>query len=111
MASPPTGSEEARAWVERERRLIKIILDPSMVLVWLFGFMLALDIGVTGMMWFRLKLLCVIGLSIYHMWLGHYAKALGDGRRPLAGRKLRMLNEIPGVVAIMIILLVVVKPF
>ncbi len=105
------SSPEAQAWVERERRLINIIMDPSMVLVWLFGLALAFNLGAFGMLWFRLKLLAVIGLSAYHMWMGHYAKRLALGERKLSGRTLRLLNEVPGVAAIVIVVLVMVKPW
>ncbi len=105
------GSAENALWVERERRLIMIILDPSMVAVWLFGLMLALNMGAFGMWWFRFKLIGVILLSAYHVWLGHYTKRLAAGERALSGRQLRLLNEVPGVAAIAIILLVVVKPW
>ncbi len=104
------GSSENMVWIERERRLIRIIMDPSMVLTWICGFMLALNLGAFGMSWFRWKLALVIILSIYHMFLGHYAKQLGHGERRFTGRTMRLLNEIPGVVAIIVIILVVVKP-
>jgi putative membrane protein len=105
------GSDEDRLWAERERRLISIIMDPSMVLVWAFGLALAFNLGAFAMWWFRLKLLCVIGLSVYHMWMGGYAKRLALGERRLSGRTLRLLNEVPGVAAIVVIVLVVVKPW
>ena len=105
------GSDEDKIWVERERRLITIIMDPSMVLVWVFGLMLAFNLGAFGMWWFRLKLLAVIGLSVYHMWMGHYAKQLAGRERCLSGRTLRLLNEVPGIAVIFIIILVIVKPW
>jgi putative membrane protein len=105
------GSADDKIWAERERRLISIIMDPSMVAVWLFGLMLAFNLGAFGMWWFRLKLLSVIGLSVYHMWMGGYARQLAQGERRLSGRTLRLLNEVPGVVAIVVIVLVVVKPW
>jgi len=53
----------------------------------------------------------VFGLSAYHGWLASYARALACGERRLDGRKLRMLNEIPGIAAAIIVILVVIKPF
>ncbi len=104
-------SPENALWIERERRLITIIMDPSMVLVWLFGLALAFNLGAFAMWWFRFKLLGVVGLSAYHMWMGHYAKQLAAGEQRLSGRTLRLLNEVPGVAAIVIIILVVIKPW
>lgn len=105
------GSAEIPKWIHREQRLIKIILDPSMVLVWLLGIMLMLDLAAYALTWFRLKLLLVIGLTAYHIWVSSLARALARGEQRLTGRQLRLLNEIPGVAAIFIIILVVVKPF
>jgi putative membrane protein len=58
-----------------------------------------------------LKLAAVLGLTFYHLWLARYAERLARGERRLTGRKLRLLNEIPGVAAAVIVVLVVVKPF
>jgi putative membrane protein len=56
------GSPEDQKWIEREGRLLKIILNPSLVLVWLFGLMLMVEIGAWSFGWFHLKLLFVLGL-------------------------------------------------
>jgi putative membrane protein len=53
----------------------------------------------------------VLGLSAYHGWMSSYAKALARGERKLDGRKLRMINEIPGIAVALIVVLVVIKPF
>ena len=50
-------------------------------------------------------------LSGYHGWLSAYAKKLARGERPLDGKRLRMLNEVPGIFVAIIVVLVVVKPF
>ena len=57
------------------------------------------------------RLLLVLLLSGYHGYLASYAKKLARGQRPLTGKKLRLLNEVPGVAAALIVVLVVVKPF
>lgn len=61
--------------------------------------------------WFHAKLALVLGLSAYHVWLAGYARALARGERRLTGRHLRMLNEVPGIAAALIVVLVIVKPF
>jgi protoporphyrinogen IX oxidase len=104
-------SPENGLWIERERRIISIILNPAMVIVWVLGLVLALDVEAFHQSWFYLKLLAVLGLSGYHGWLIGYAKKLAHGERALDGRKLRMLNEVPGVAATIIVILVIVKPF
>ena len=105
------GSPENTAWIDRERKLLKIIMWPSLVVVWVLGLGLAYSIGAFGHWWFHLKLAVVLGLTAYHVWLADYARALAVGERRLTGKQLRMLNEIPGVAAALFVVLVVVKPF
>lgn len=104
------GSDEDRKWVDRERKLIKIILNPSLILVWVLGLLLAYDIGAWTMGWFHLKLLLVLALTGYHGWLIGYAKKLARGERSLTDKKLRLMNEVPGIAVAVIVILVIVKP-
>ncbi|CCA90979.1 MULTISPECIES: CopD family protein [unclassified Novosphingobium] len=105
------GSEEEAKWVDREAKLRKIILTPSLIMVWLFGLALASSIGAWSQGWLHAKLLFVVALSGYHGWLVAYGKKLARGERSLTGKTLRLLNEIPGLAAAIIVVLVVVKPF
>jgi putative membrane protein len=105
------GSEEERRWVDREDRLLRIILKPSIVVVWLFGLLLALDTGAFTQGWFHLKLAVVLGLSGYHGWMVGYARKLKAGQRSLSGKALRILNEVPGMAAAIIVIMAIVKPF
>ena len=105
------GSPEDRAWIEREARVRSIILTPAMVLVWVLGLMLAFHIDAWSLGWFHAKLLLVIALSAYQGWLGAYGTKLANGQRPLSGKTVRMINEIPGVAAAIIVVLVIVRPF
>jgi protoporphyrinogen IX oxidase len=107
----PEGSEESARWVDREDRLRKIIMTPSIIIVWVFGLMLAMDVDAFSQGWFYAKLLFVSILSGYHGWMVGYAKKLARGERPLAGKTLRLLNEIPGVAAGFIVVAAIVKPF
>jgi putative membrane protein len=105
------GSKEAAKWVDRESKLIKIILNPSIIIVWLVGLFLAWHIGAMAEGWFHAKLLFVLGLSGYHGWIVGYAKKLARGERKLTGKQLRLLNEVPGIAVAIIVILVVAKPF
>ncbi len=107
----PEGSDEAAKFADRERKLLKIILNPSMILVWIFGIALAFTIDAWSMGWFGAKILLVIGLSAYHGYLAVYAKKLARGERPLTGKNLRLLNEVPAIAIAIIVMLVIVKPF
>lgn len=105
------GSEEERRWIDREDRLLRIILKPSIIIVWLFGLALAMDVGAFEQGWFHLKLAVVLLLSGYHGWMVSYAKKLKRGERTLAGKTLRIVNEVPGMAAAAIVILAIVKPF
>jgi len=105
------GSSEAARWVSREQKLLKIILWPSLALVWLFGLLLAASTGAFGQGWLHAKLALVLALTAYHVWLSGYAAGLAIGERRLDGRSLRLLNEVPGIAAALIVVLVIVKPF
>ena len=104
------GSPESALWVERERKMLRIILWPSLALVWLLGLALAMTTGAFGQGWFHAKLALVLALTAYHVWLAGYATALARGERKLSGKRLRLLNEVPGVAAAFIVFVVIVGP-
>jgi putative membrane protein len=105
------GSPEDRAWIEREARVRSIILTPAIGVVWILGLMLAFHLDIWDQRWFQAKLALVIALSAYQGWLGSYGRKLASGQRPLSDRRVRMLNEIPGIAAALIVVLVIVRPF
>lgn len=105
------GSPENSLWTEREGKLLKIILWPSLIVVWVLGLALAMVTGAFQQGWFHAKLAFVLALTAYHFWLASYHQSLAQGTRRLTGRRLRLLNEIPGICAAFIVVLVIVKPF
>ncbi len=107
----PVGSAEDALWVERERRLLRIIVNPSIVVVWLLGLALVANIGLAGQLWLHLKLAIVLAFSGYHGWMSGLAKKFARGERPVSERALRLANEIPSLVTIAVVILVIAKPF
>jgi protoporphyrinogen IX oxidase len=105
------GSAEDKLWIERETRLKRIIMNPSIVLVWLLGLALAFNVGAFSETWFQLKILLVLLLSGYHGWCASYAKKLARGLRPMPEKTLRMLNEVPALLVTLVVILVIVRPF
>ena len=105
------GSAEDRAWIEREDRARTIILMPAMVITWLFGLILAVHLGVFGQYWFSAKLLLVVVLTGYQGWIGAYGRKLASGHRELGDKRLRIMNEVPGIMTALIVVLVIVRPF
>jgi putative membrane protein len=104
------GSPEEAVWIDRERKLLKIILLPSIIVVWVLGILLATTQHLWDQPWLHAKLFLVLLLSGYHGYMAGYAKKLARGERSLTGKQLRLLNEVPGVVAAVIVILVIVRP-
>lgn len=106
---------QARAWADREAKLRRVILVPSMAVVWILGLALAANLGLfeggAGLGWLHAKLLLVILLSGYHGWAVSYSKRLAEGQGNLSPRRLRMLNELPAIFVALIVILAVVRPF
>ena len=105
------GSEEEQRWIEREQKLRHIIITPAMMLVWILGLGLAWVTQAWTQGWFIAKFAIVFALSGYHGWMVGYGKKLAAGERPVSGRALRMMNEIPGIAVVLIVVLVIVRPF
>lgn len=102
---------EAAAWVEREARLRKMILTPSLVLTWVLGILVAISIDAWSSGWLHAKLLLVLFLSGFHGWAVGYSKRLAKGEARWSSRRLRVLNEVPALAIVAIVFLVVLKPF
>lgn len=105
------GTSEADKWVERETKLRKIIMTPSMILVWILGLTLAAVLQAWGEGWFHAKLLLVLAMTGYHGWMTAYARKLARGEATLTPKQLRLINELPALFVTFIVILVVVKPF
>jgi protoporphyrinogen IX oxidase len=104
-------SPENALWINREAKILNIILWPSLVVVWVLGLALAMTSGAFSQGWFIVKLLMVLILTGYHFWLATYAGKLASGIRSLTGKQLRLINEVPGIAAALIVVLVIVRPF
>ena len=108
--STPGTPEEAR-WIDREKKLRNIIITPAMAMVWILGLTLAWITGAWSETWFHIKFAAVVGLSAYHGWLIGYGRKLARGERAVSGKTLRIMNEVPGLATVLIVILVIVKPF
>lgn len=107
----PAGSEEEALWAKRMGLLRKVILNPSIAVVWILGLLLAWHVGAWSQGWFHAKLLVVVALSGFHGYLIAQAKKMAVGERPLTEKQLRIVGEFPGIALALIVVLVVVKPF
>lgn len=111
QAATVPGSAEDRLWVARVARLKRIILTPGLIVTWVLGLSLALSYGMAHAYWLHAKILLVLLLSGYHGWGAATARKMAAGARPYSETRLRLLNEVPSVFVILIVILVVVKPF
>jgi putative membrane protein len=110
-ADATLGSETSETFKVMERRLLKAIINPAMIATWILGLALAWASGFYLAPWLHAKIALVLVLSGLHGFLARQVKvfAADANRRP--ARFFRILNEVPTVLLILIVLLVVVKPF
>ena len=95
-----------------ERRLFIYIMNPAMIISWIFGVLLIHTIGMDNFaaIWLQLKLVFVIILTIYHFFLFQCLRKFAENKNTYAPKFYRIINEIPTILLIGIILVVVFKP-
>jgi len=109
-ATHGVGSPVDLTWRERERRLMRIIINPAMIVAWVLGLMLAFNIGWMGG-WLHAKVAIVLLLSAYHGFLSRWRKEFAAGNNPRTTKFYRVVNELPTLAVVVIVILVIVKPF
>ena len=95
-----------------ERRLFIYIMNPAMIISWIFGILLIHSIGFENFssLWLKMKLLLVILLSVYHFFLFYCLKKFAENTNSYSSKFYKIINEIPTILLILIILIVVFKP-
>ena len=95
-----------------ERRLFVYIMNPAMIVSWIFGILLIYTIGIDniGFLWLQLKLFLVVVLTIYHLFLFQCLRNFAENKNAHSAKFYRIINEIPTLLLIAIILVVVFKP-
>ena len=96
-----------------EKKLFYYIMTPAMILSWLFGLILIYILGfsVFNELWVQLKLIFVILLTIYHFYLGNCVGRFAENQNTNSSKFYRIINEIPTILLILIIFIVIFKPF
>jgi putative membrane protein len=105
------GSRQSETFKVMERRLLRAIINPAMIATWAFGLWLAWDAGFFSDAWLHAKLALVLVLSGVHGFLARCVRDFADDRNTRPQRFYRIINEVPTVLMILIVILVVVKPF
>jgi putative membrane protein len=105
------GSEKSETFKIMERRLLKAIMTPAMIVSWLAGLYLAWSANWWTSGWFIVKLIAVVALSGAHMFLAAETRRFAEDRNQRPARFFRVVNEIPTLLMIVIVVFVIVKPF
>jgi len=104
------GGEPAASLVIMEEKLLRLIMNPAMIMAWIAGLMLVATPGIVDwtMIWPWSKAAAVIAMTWFHMWLAGQRKAILRGQG-LSGRRYRMMNELPTLLMVVIVLSVILK--
>jgi protoporphyrinogen IX oxidase len=107
------GSSESERFKVMERRLLRIIVNPAMIAVWVLGVTLAFTPASGGWHqgWLEAKLVLVLGLSTLHGFFARWRKDFARDANRHSQRFYRLMNEVPAVLMAAIVILAVVKPF
>ncbi|PQA88202.1 protoporphyrinogen oxidase HemJ [Hyphococcus luteus] len=106
------GGEAERYFIQMQRRLLKGIINPSMIFVWVLGIlMLIANPAILSQGWFHVKLALVVAISAIHGYYASSRRKFEKGERPRTEKFWRMMNEAPFLAMIVIVIMVIVKPF
>lgn len=110
-ADSASSGEPAATFVVMEQRLVKVIMNPAMMVSWIVGLWLAWSgFGFLGA-WLWIKIAAVVGLTVFHVFLSRSARKFAGGENTMTARQWRMANEIPTVLMIIVVIMVIIKPF
>lgn len=107
----PKGSIQSDTFKIMERRLLKAIINPAMALTWVLGLILIWQGGWITSGWLHAKILLVLVLSSVHGFLSKTVRIFAADQNTRPAKFYRMINEVPTVLMILIVILVIVKPF
>jgi putative membrane protein len=107
----PAGSVQSETFKIMERRLLKGIINPAMIAAWLLGLWLAWDGGWFSSGWLHVKLAAVLAMSGLHGYFSRAVRAFAQDRNTRSSAHWRLMNEVPTLLLIVIVIMVIVKPF
>ena len=105
------GTAEYARFVTMEQKLLRAIINPSMIAVWIFGLTLAIVTGAYEDTWLQVKFTLVVIMSGVHGAYADWFKAFARGENKHSARFFRLWNEIPAILLIGILIMVLVQPF
>jgi len=94
-----------------EDKLMRVIMQPAMIVTWVAGLLLVLTPGIVdwGAVWPWTKTASVIAMTVFHVWLNKRRGVFALAENTMTGRQYRMMNEVPTILMVVIVLSVVVK--
>jgi putative membrane protein len=110
-AEADIGSKQSETFKVMERRLLKAIINPAMILTWVLGLYLAWSGHWFSAHWLHAKLALVLAMSAVHGFFGRWVRDFAADRNPRSQKFYRIINEVPTLLMIVIVILVIVKPF
>jgi len=105
------GSKQSETFKVMERRLLKAIINPAIIVAWLAGLYLAWTGGFIWDTWFHVKFTAALAMSGLHGFYSRWQKAFAADRNRHSQKFYRIINEVPTVLMIVIVIMVIVKPF
>jgi putative membrane protein len=111
-ANVAVGSEMSETFKVMERRLLKAIMNPAMISSWIFGlWIIWLNPDWMSQGWLHAKLALVIAMTISHMAMGRWRREFAEDRNTHSHKFYRVANEVPTLLMLVIVFLVILKPF
>lgn len=109
----PIGSEMSETFKVMELKLLKVIINPAGITVWLMGILLAVTPGVIDWteIWVWFKLVGIVGMTWFHHKLVTWRKVFAADANDKPGRYYRMMNEVPTLFMVIIVGMVIIRPF
>lgn len=105
------GSKQSETFKVMERRLLRGIMNPSMLVAWAAGLALAANVGAWSEPWFHAKALAVVVLTALHMLAARWRRDFAKDANRRSARFYRLMNEVPALLMVVIVVMVVVRPF
>jgi protoporphyrinogen IX oxidase len=105
------GSKQSETFKVMERRLLRAIINPAMVVTWVVGLWLAIESGHYRSGWMQAKFVLVLILSAAHGLFARWTREFAQDRNTHSQKFYRVINEIPTLLMVGIVILVIVKPF
>lgn len=107
------GSDQDKLFQVMETRLLRIIMNPAMILTWIFGAMMLVAMGGGGEAggWLHVKMAAALLVTVFHMALARWRRQFSEGKNVRDEKFYRRVNELPTLLMIVIVVMVVVKPF